>query len=133
MNSRTARIAVTAIAMMGLFAACSDDGDTSEFPVGVYHEPGSTDASGTMVFKSDGTFVLTDGTEAVVSQGTYSTDGDQFTWETDSYCRTVSADAESATYTWMQDGDLLKMTVDGEDLCSGRLSVIETGLEKSDS
>jgi hypothetical protein len=133
MYSTTARIAVTAMAMMGLFAACGDDGDTTEFPVGVYHQPGSTDTSGTMEFKSDGTFVLTDGTETIVTSGTYSTDGDQFTWETDSYCRTVSAAAESATYTWTQDGDLLKMTVDGQDLCSDRVSLAESGFEKSDS
>ena len=130
MSSRTVRVAIIAMATLGLFAACSDDGNTNEFPVGVYHQPGSTDASGTMEFKSDGTFVLAEG-DAVVTEGTYSIDGDQLTWETDSWCKNVSADAESATYTWTQDGDLLTMTVEGEDLCTDRVNTIEPGWEMS--
>ena len=122
-----------AIAISGLFAACSDNGDTSEFPVGVYGQPGSTDTSGTIEFKSDGTYVLLDDNEVMVSEGTYSTDGDQLTWETDSYCKSVSDDAESATYTWTEDDDLLTMTVVGEDKCIGRVGVIEPGFERVDS
>ena len=131
MRSKTVRVAVIAMATLGLFAACSDDGNTNEFPVGVYQEPGSTDTSGTMEFKSDGTFVLADGDE-VVDEGTYSIDGDRLTWETDSWCKNISEAAESATYTWTQDGDLLTMTVDGEDLCTDRASTIRSGFEKSD-
>ncbi len=133
MKSRTARIAVMAIAISGLFAACGDNGDTSEFPVGVYHEPGSADTSGTIEFKSDGTYVLLGGGEVVVSEGTYSIDGDQLTWETDSYCKAVSEDVESATYTWTEDGDLLTMSVVGEDRCTGRVAVIQPGFERVDS
>ena len=79
MSWKTVRVAVIALATFGLFAACSDDGNTNEFPVGVYHQPGSTDASGTMEFKWDGTFVLGNGDE-IVTEGTYSIDGDQLTW-----------------------------------------------------
>ena len=75
----------------------------------VYQQQGSTDASETIEFKSDGTFVLADGA-AIVTEGTYSIDGDQLTWDTDSWCKNVSADAESATYTWTQDGDLLNLS-----------------------
>jgi hypothetical protein len=133
MKSTLARIAVLAIAISGPFAACSDNGDTSEFPVGVYHPPGSTDAGGTMEFKSDGTFVLVAANEVVVTEGTYSIDGDQLTWESDSFCKTESDAAESATYTWTEDDNLLIMTVRGEDLCTRRVEVIQTGFEKSDS
>ena len=133
MRSTTTRIVVMAMAISGLFAACSDNGDTSEFPVGVYHQPGSTEAEGTMEFKSDGTFVLLAGDEVAVTDGTYSVDGDQFTWETDSYCRRVSDAAESATYTWTEDGDLLTMTVEGEDPCTDRAELVQAGFEKADS
>jgi hypothetical protein len=132
MSSKIVRVAVIALATFGLFAACSDDGSTNEFPVGVYHQQGSTDASGTMEFKSDGTFVLADGDE-IVTEGTYSIDGDQLTWDTDSWCKDISAEAESATYTWTQDGELLTMTVEGEDLCTDRVNTIRPGFEKSDS
>ena len=132
MSSKVLRVAIFALASLGMFAACSDDGNTNEFPVGVYHHPGSTDASGTIEFTSDGTFVLADGDE-IVTEGTYSIDDDQLTWDTDSYCRNISADAESATYSWTQDGDLLTMTVEGEDLCIGRVDTIQAGWERSDS
>jgi hypothetical protein len=68
----------------------------------------------------------------VVTQGTYSIDGDQLTWENDSFCKTVSEAAESATYTWTADGDLLTMIVEGEDLCTVRVRVIQPGFEKAD-
>lgn len=132
MKHTAVRVAITAMAISGLLSACSDDGDSSEFPVGVYHQPGSTDADGTFEFTSDGTFVAIGSDGLVVTEGTYSVDGDQFTWETDSYCRGVGDDAESATYTWSQDGDMLTMTVVGEDLCSDRVEVAEAGFEKSD-
>jgi hypothetical protein len=131
MRSKTIRVAVIAMATVGLFAACSDDESSNEFPVGVYHEPGSTDAGGSMEFKSDGTFVLAYGDE-IVTDGTYSIDGDQLTWETDSWCKNISADAESATYTWTEEGDLLTMTVEGEDLCIDRVNTIQSGFERSD-
>lgn len=132
MKSKTARIAVVAIAIMGPLAACSDDGDTGEFPVGVYHMPGATDAEGTMEFTSDDTFELRF-TGEIVTEGTYSIDGDQLTWETDSFCKEIGDDAESATYTWALDGELLTMTVEGEDLCPDRAELMQLGLEKSDS
>lgn len=131
MKYTAVRVAMTAMAISGLLVACGDD-DTSEFPVGVYHQPGSTDADGTMEFASDGTFELIGPDGLVITEGTYSVDGDQFTWETDSYCKNVGDDAESATYTWSQEGDVLTMTVDGEDLCSDRVEVAEAGFEKSD-
>jgi hypothetical protein len=132
MKFKAVRVAIAAIALSGLFAACGDDNDADEFPVGVYHQPGATDAEGTMEFTSDGTFVAIGSDGLVVTEGTYSVDGDRFTWETDSYCKDIAEDAESATYTWSQDGDLLTMTLDGEDLCSDRVGVAEAGFEKSD-
>lgn len=132
MKFKGVRVALAAMAMSGLLVACGDDNDTSEFPVGVYHQPGSTDAEGTMEFTSDGTFVLTGSDGLVFTEGTYSVDGDRFTWETDSYCSGFGDDAQSATYTWTLDGDLLTMTVDGEDLCTPRVGVIQDGFEKSD-
>jgi hypothetical protein len=132
MKCKAVRFAVAAIALSGLFAACGDDNDADEFPVGVYHQPGSTDAEGTMEFTSDGTFVLTGSDGLVFTEGTYSVDGDRFTWETDSYCKGVGEDAESASYSWSLDGDLLTMTPDGEDLCSDRMALAQDGFEKSD-
>lgn len=131
MKSKAARLAVLTMASLGLFTACGDDGDTSEFPVGVYHEPGFPDADATMEFTSDGTFVLAVGDE-IVTEGTYSIDGDRLTWETDSWCKDVSDAAESATYTWTVDGDLLTMTVEGQDLCIDRVNTIRPGFEKTD-
>ena len=133
MKSKTARVAVMAIAIMGPLAACSDDGDTGEFPVGVYRLPGATETSidQTMEFRSDDTFeVVFDG--ETMTDGTYSVDGDQLTFETDSLCKEISDAAESATYAWTQDGDLLTMTVEGEDLCTDRAELMRLGLEKSE-
>jgi hypothetical protein len=56
-RTRTARAAATAIAIAGLFAACSHNGDASEFPVGVYVHPGSTETTGSIEFKSDGSWI----------------------------------------------------------------------------
>lgn len=116
------------VALLSLMAGCSDD--TSEFPVGVYHPIDSSESEGTMEFKSDGTWILQSGSGTVYSQGTYTVDGDKLTWETDSYCKNTNADAESAVYTWTQDGTTITMTQDGTDPCDARVEVIGRGFEK---
>ena len=125
-----ARSALVGVALLGLLAGCGDD-DKSEFPAGVYHPIGGSDAEGTMEFSSDGTWVLTAGDGDVYSEGTYSVDGDLFTFVTDSFCKGPSGVNESATYTWTQDGDTVTMTLEGEDGCTARVEVVARGFEKS--
>ena len=88
--------------------ACSNDG----FPTGTYtHNQYVTE------YRDDGTHTLWENDE-VVTEGTFSVEGDEVTWIQDSFC-----DAEnegSATYKWSADDQGLKFELIGEDLCKGR-------------
>lgn len=131
--TRTAAIVIGLLLLGGLLGgACGDDDDATEFPVGVYHPVDGTEADGTMEFKSDGTWVVKDGSGVARSEGTYSVDDDLFTWETDSYCKDrFGEDGETATYRWAEDGNQLVLT-EGEDYCTDRVDVIRGGFERSD-
>ena len=67
-----------------------------------------------VTFKDDGTFVFSEG-GVVASEGTYSIDGNELTWETDSHC--AAGGAEKATYTWTFDNNELVLKAKGTDGC----------------
>lgn len=127
MTTKSMRMAVLGLVATGLVVGCGDD-DGDDFPVGTYQQTG---AGGTLVLREDGTFELDEMGGGLVTEGTYSVDGDQVTWESDSWCAARGEDAESATYEWELDGDQLNLTVVGEDRCDGRVIAIGPGFERS--
>ena len=89
-------------------SACS----SKEFPTGSY-----THQSYTAVFGDDGSFTLLFGDE-VVTEGTYSIEGDEITWGHDTWCD--AENAGTATYRWQYEDGVLSYELIGEDLCEGR-------------
>jgi hypothetical protein len=88
--------------------ACSNDG----FPTGTYRND-----SAVTEYRDDGTITMWDNDE-IVTEGTYSVEGDEITWIQDSWCD--EENAGSATYKWSADDDGLSFELIGEDLCEGR-------------
>jgi hypothetical protein len=71
-----------------------------------------------MEFLEDGSFIYSD--DGVVwASGTYSIDGNELIWVTDSACD--EPDSERSTYTWSYENGLLVLEEKGEDLCEGRV------------
>jgi hypothetical protein len=61
----------------------------------------------------------------VAATGTYSIHGNEFTFETDSYCDVKLINlVQKATYTWTFENDTLLFMVKGRDMCSGRFRTI---------
>jgi hypothetical protein len=54
----------------------------------------------------------------VEARGKFSIQGNELTWETDSYCD--QSDAGKATYIWTYENDILQLQVKGKDKCSER-------------
>jgi len=99
-----------------LLSACA----RSDFPTGTY-ESGSGYIQ--TEFNNDGSFTFSIGGQ-VMSTGTYSIQGHELIWETDSYCDEISAG--KATYTWTFENDTLLFEVKGEDKCADRLIVFSS-------
>ena len=59
----------------------------------------------------------------VISSGTYSIQGDEFTFETDSFCD--AEDSGKATYIWTWEDGNLTFILKGEDHCEGRRGVLD--------
>ncbi len=88
------------------------------FPYGTFASESGTDQ---MVLNQDGRFTyLESGT--VVTAGTFSIQGNELTWETDSFCDEKGAG--KATYTWTFENDTLVLQVKGEDRCADRRYVL---------
>jgi hypothetical protein len=100
-----------------LFVAASLSACTSEeFPTGTY-----TRQDLTIELRDDGTFTYMGGDE-IITEGTYSIDGDEIQWINDTWC-----DAEyagTATYKWQHEDGVLSFELIGEDLCEGRREVM---------
>jgi len=91
--------------------ACS----SRTFPMGMYI---AKESGAQMEFMEDGSFIYAD--EGVVwASGTYSIDGNELIWETDSSCD--ESGIERSTYTWSYENGLLVLEEKGEDLCEGRV------------
>lgn len=106
-----------------LLCACS----SPSFPYGTF---ASDSGSYQMVLNDDGSFTYSE-SGTVVTTGTFSVQGNELTWEVDSYCDEIGAG--KATYTWTFEDDTLILQVKGEDQCSDRLFVLnlaEYHLEK---
>ena len=70
-----------------------------------------------VTFKNDGSFVFTE-SGTVASTGTYSIQGNELTWDTDSYC--AARGPQKATYTWSFANDELVLKAKGTDGCAMR-------------
>jgi hypothetical protein len=58
---------------------------------------------------------------SVAAVGTYSINGNEFTWETDSYC----GNDEKATYVWHYEDNMLSFQLIDKDNCGDRKTVID--------
>ena len=89
-------------------SACSNEG----FPTGTYSHNQYVSE-----YRDDGTFTMWENDE-IVTEGTYSVEGDELTWIQDSFCD--AENAGSATYKWSADENGVSFELIGEDLCDGR-------------
>lgn len=104
----------TSLLLLSL-SSCS----TPSFPYGTFvSETGSYQ----LVLNDNGAVTFSE-YEAVVTTGTFSINGNELTWETDSYCDERSAG--KATYTWRFEDDPLILHVKVEDACADRLFVLD--------
>jgi lysophospholipase L1-like esterase len=89
----------------------------SGFPKGTFS---AKDGDWVLVFDNDGSFKFSE-SGVVAASGNFSVQGNEFTWEADSYCDRAGI----ATYTWTFENDTLLLQVKGEDECADRLSVLD--------
>jgi lysophospholipase L1-like esterase len=94
-------------------------GITVTFPIGVF---AAKDGAWIFRFDDDGTFTWSESGE-VVASGTFSIQGNELTWETDSYCG--NAASMKATYTWAFENDTLEFQVKGKDKCTDRQAAVD--------
>jgi hypothetical protein len=88
------------------------------FPPGTYV---AESISATLKLADDGRFTFSE-SGTVVATGTYSIQGNEITWETDTYCERVGA--AKATYVCSFKDDTLLFQVKGDDRCADRLRVL---------
>jgi hypothetical protein len=120
-------MAVVGLLGLGLLGACGSSSKSgSTFPTGQYVPADTSKGTAIFEFKTDKTWSL-----AGYSSGTYSTSGNTLTFETDTFCKKVSADVEKASYTWTWDGTLLKFAPKGTDKCADRVTVMSVTSKKA--
>jgi len=99
------------------FAGCS----SSQFPSGEF----TSQLEGEEIrlrFDEDGNFmILRNGREH--AEGTYSVEGNQLTWLTDSSC--AAPNGETATYSWTLENQILTFSLVEKDSCMSRLYMLE--------
>ena len=111
--SRVNRSICVSLLFLSLFACSSPS-----FPYGTFVSDSGSDQ---MVLNADGSFTYSE-SGTVVTTGTFSIQGNELTWETDSYCD--ERGAGKATYTWTFEDDTLVLQLKGEDHCSDRRYVL---------
>jgi lysophospholipase L1-like esterase len=80
------------------------------------------DGDWVLTFDDDGRFTFSE-SGVVAASGTFSIQGNELTWETDSYCG--NAALMKATYTWTFENDTLLFQLKGKDNCADRLAVLD--------
>ena len=88
-------------------------GITVTFPIGVF---AAKDRDWVFRFDS-GSYTWSESGE-VVASGTFSIQGNELTWQTDSYCGNEAS--MKSTYTWVFENDTLEFQVKGKDNCTDR-------------
>jgi hypothetical protein len=89
------------------------------FPTGRF---AARDGGWVLTLDDDGSFIFSE-SGTVAASGTFSIQGSELTWETDSYCG--NAASMKATYTWTFENDTLLFQVKGKDNCADRLAVLD--------
>jgi hypothetical protein len=102
--------------LISLFGCSS----SAEFPTGTYEYCPGQNVCYEMTLSDDGQWTY-DYPGTYVT-GTYSIEGNQFIWETDSACATIG---QQATYTWTAEDETLTFQLVGEDECVARRNVID--------
>jgi len=107
--------AITILCMLLLIPLCACS--KSDFPTGTFKTESSISV---LEFTDDGSFIYSeDG--VVEAEGTYSINGNELTWETDSYCTVLG----KATYTWTFENNMLLLQLKGVDKCDGRKGAVD--------
>jgi hypothetical protein len=124
MNKRSINKGNLEICLVGIFltlllllfslSACS--GPT--FPTGSF----SMDNDHIIEFKDDGKYSYYYLGE-IYTSGTFSVEGNEFNWETDSVCDAI--DSGKATYIWTYENETLTFELKGEDGCEQRIRALE--------
>jgi hypothetical protein len=113
--------AIVVVAALGMLGACSDDDNETEFPTGKMIPASATSSEdGYIEYKSDGTYVGIAPSGDTFTEGTYTTDGDEITFETDSYCEANAPGSNPVTYTFEWDGEVLSFGENPDDTCTDR-------------
>ena len=114
--------AIVVVAALGMFGGCGDD--ETEFPTGTFVPVTATSTEeGYIEYKSDGTYVVRD-EFGNTADGTYTTDGDEITFDDDSFCETVAPDSNPVTYTFEWDGEVLSFGDNPDDGCDARVATL---------
>jgi hypothetical protein len=111
-------IGIIACFLLLIFSLCACSGPT--FPTGSFSM--KNDNEHIMEFTDNGEFTyyyIGD----VYTSGTYSIQGNEFTWETDSVCDAIGSG--KATYIWTYENETLTFELKGEDLCEQRIRALE--------
>jgi hypothetical protein len=105
-----------ALALTGCGSDASSEMGSPSFPTGSYDVLATP--TQVITFREDGTYTV-NYPDRVLSQGTYTIDGDTYIAESDTHCASEGV-TEPARYTWSWDGQMLTMALQGEDACGGR-------------
>ncbi|MGE5211757.1 MAG: hypothetical protein ACM3MM_10865 [Acidobacteriota bacterium] len=117
--------AIVVVAALGMLGACSDDDNETQFPTGKMIPASATSSEeGYIEYKSDETYVGIDGGGDVFTEGTYTIDGDEITFETDSFCEAIAPDSTPETYTFEWDDEVLTFVDNPDDTCADRAETL---------
>lgn len=95
-------------------------------PVGTYSARGGDSI---LEIGEDNTFAFSKKNGTYNTSGAYATNGNQITWETDSFCD--QSDSGLATYTWVSENNMLMFRVIGRDKCLDRLAFLKGPFTKN--
>jgi len=104
--------------VLTVLSACGTSSVQSSFPTGMFlSESGPFKTE----WREDGTYTSWMNGQEITS-GTYSVNGNELTYESDSYCDSLGAG--KATYAWTLEDDTLTFELKGEDECSDRIGTL---------
>ena len=112
MNRKYLSIIVCILLMLVAVSACGEP----EFPTGTFSIEGGNRK---FEFMEDGKWIAREG-GAIHTMGTYSVQGNEFTWERDQLCDSSTGKSTKSTYTWTFKSHTLLFEVKGEDKCPMR-------------